>query len=60
MIFISQLRGLFGLREEGQGVEGSGVELARNRLISYQIYSTLPISPSIQTGHKVFLRRFTY
>ena len=54
MIFISQLKGLFGLREEEGEVEGSRVELARNRIISNQIYSTPPTFPSIQTGYKVF------
>ena len=35
-------------------VEGSKVELAENRLILGQFYSTLLNSPSIQTNHYCF------
>ena len=38
------------MRGETRGVEGSRVELAKNRLILGQIYSIAP-SPSIQTDH---------
>ena len=46
------LKGPFGLRGEGGGVEGSRVKLAENRLILGQLYYTPPLSPSIQTDHK--------
>ena len=36
-----QFHGPFGLRGEGERVEGSRVESAKNRLILDQIYSTL-------------------
>ena len=38
-------QGLFGLRGEGGGVEGSRVELAENRLILGQFYSIVFYSP---------------
>ena len=47
-----QSLGPVGLRGEGGGVEGSKVELAENRLILSQIYSTLfplPLPQSKQT-----------
>ena len=43
-----KFKGLFRLR----GV-GEGVELAENKLILYQIYSTPSHFPSIQTHHKL-------
>ena len=51
--------GLFGWKGEGGGVEESRVVYVKNKLILYQIYSTLlystlPPSPSIQTDHKEF------
>ena len=36
---------------EGAEVEGNRVELAENKLILSSFYSTLPLSPSIQTDH---------
>ena len=36
---------------DGRGKEGSKVELAENRLILSQIYSTPPPSPSIQIDY---------
>ena len=37
----------FGLRGQSGGVEGSRIELAKNRLILDQFYSTLLYSPSL-------------
>ena len=42
-----QTKGSFGLREEGGGMEWSRVELAENRLILGQLYSTLLPLPSL-------------
>ena len=36
----------------GEGVERSRVKLIKNKLILGQIYSTPPLSPSIQMDHK--------
>ena len=53
MFFSFQcLKGPFGLRGEGGGVEGSRVELAENRLILGQLYYIPPPFPSIQMDHK--------
>ena len=40
-VMVIEFKGLFGLRGKGEGVEGSRVELAKNRPILDQIYSTL-------------------
>ena len=43
----NQIKGPFGLKGKGGGVEGSRVELAESRLVSDHIYSTPLPSPSI-------------
>ena len=54
---ICGLNYLFGLKGKGGGVEESRVELAKNKLLLGQIYSTLLPSPSIQTDHKYKWRK---
>ena len=55
-MYFTSSKGLFGLRGEGGGVEGSKVELVENRLILDQFYFTLPHFPSIQTDYKSWLQ----
>ena len=59
IMHVSRIEDTFGLREERGRVEKSRVELAKNRLILSQIYSTLPFYLSIQTGHN-WLKLFFY
>ena len=47
------LKGLFGLRGKGGGVEGSRVELAKIRLILGQFYYTLLPFPLLQSKRTI-------
>ena len=47
ILLFTITNGLFGWRVKWGGAEGSRVEFTKNKLILYQIYSTLLYSPSL-------------